>query len=156
MDNYQAVVRTPWATMGVACDDAAVFRVEFLLDHPPEVSPQNALAEEVCRQLLAYGADPAFPFDLPLGLTGTPHRMRVWRALQEIPSGKTVSYSALARVLGSSPRAVGQACGANPVAVIVPCHRVVAQTGLGGFMNHSGGRALDVKSTLLAHEHPLF
>ena len=90
-----------------------------------------------------------------LARTGTPFRQRVWAAISAIPRGRTATYGALAAQLGSAPRAVGQACGANPFPLIVPCHRVTAASGLGGFANAHDGWLLDVKRWLLAFEGAL-
>jgi methylated-DNA-[protein]-cysteine S-methyltransferase len=76
----------------------------------------------------------------------------VWQALRRIPGGSTQSYGELARQLHTAPRAVGQACGANPIPVIIPCHRVLARNGLGGFMSSAGGDSLAIKRWLLEHE----
>lgn len=93
--------------------------------------PHLARAREQLAEYFAGGRD---RFDLPLDLRGTPYQVRVWQALLEIPRGGWISYGALARMAGGSPRSVGGAVGANPVAVIVPCHRVLAAGGgLGGF-----------------------
>jgi methylated-DNA-[protein]-cysteine S-methyltransferase len=105
-------------------------------------------------QLEAYFAGELRDFDLPLALRGTEFQRRVWSALCEIPYGTAISYAELARRVGSPRgfRAVGQANGANPVGIIVPCHRVIASdTKLGGY---SGG--LDRKRWLLAHEGVAF
>ena len=95
------------------------------------------------RQLQAYAAGKAIKFGCRLDLSaGTPFQQKVWRALQTIPRGETRSYAWVAKAIGKpkAARAVGAACGANPVPIIVPCHRVVASDGsLGGF---SGGLAL--------------
>ena len=110
----------------------------------------GALLDEAARQLGEYFAGARGAFDLPLAPEGTPFRQRVWRALRAIPYGETRSYGALARLLGSAPRAVGGACGANPIAIVIPCHRVVAACGaLGGF---SGGAGCDTKRRLFDHE----
>ena len=91
-------------------------------------------------------------FDLPFVPSGTPFQLRVWHALMNIPAGQSTTYGALAKQLGTAARAVGQACGSNPLPILIPCHRVVAAHGLGGFMHASSGAPLDVKSWLLAHE----
>ena len=88
-------------------------------------------------------------FDLPLAPRGTPLRRRVWDALCLIPFGQTRTYADIARQAGGVPRAVGQANGANPIPIIIPCHRVVAVAGLGGY---SGGDGLETKRRLLALE----
>jgi len=90
---------------------------------------------------------------LPLRAAGTAFQRRVWGRIDAIPSGKTRTYGELANEIGSGPRAVGNACGANPYPVVVPCHRVVAADGrLGGFAGNRAGFLLDVKRWLLNHE----
>jgi methylated-DNA-[protein]-cysteine S-methyltransferase len=91
------------------------------------------------RQLRQYFAGRRKDFDLPLDLHGTPNQQLVWQALLEIPYGKTLSYGQLAGRIGSprAARAVGTACGRNPVPVIVPCHRVIGSTG--GLHGYGGG-----------------
>ncbi|MBZ0104515.1 MAG: methylated-DNA--[protein]-cysteine S-methyltransferase [Sulfuricella denitrificans] len=153
MKVYHAQMAMPFGVLGIVTEDEYLTGIDFL---PPATTPltaQNALAKEVCDQLQAYIRDPAFRFDLPLQALGTPYQRRVWQALMEITAGKTESYGSLATQLGSAPRAVGQACGANPIPVIIPCHRVLAKAGLGGFMNHAAGGPLQIKRWLLEHEH---
>jgi len=127
--------------------------IDFLPPDSPSLEAQNPLAREVCAQLLAYLADADFRFDLPLQPRGTHYQHKVWQALLQIPAGRTETYGALAKQLGSAPRAVGQACGANPIPIVIPCHRVLGKQGLGGFMNHSDGAPLQIKRWLLEHEH---
>ncbi len=110
--------------------------------------PQQAIA----GQLDAYFLDGSYRFDLPIDLQGTPFQRRVWQALQEIAPGHARTYGELARELGTSPRALGGACRANPCPIVVPCHRVVAADGLGGFAGDTSGRKLAVKRWLLEHE----
>ena len=85
-------------------------------------------------------------------LSGTDFQRRVWQALSDIQPGAPLTYGQLAEKLGTAPRAVGGACGANPIPVIVPCHRVVSASGLGGFMRTRYLGPLNIKSWLLAHE----
>ena len=92
------------------------------------------------------------PADLPLAPHGTPYRQRVWAALRQIPSGETRSYTQIADVAGGSPRSVGGANAANPIPILIPCHRVLATTGFGGY---SGGEGLATKQQLLALEQRL-
>jgi methylated-DNA-[protein]-cysteine S-methyltransferase len=120
----------------------------------------GSLVAEVARQLAVYFEDPAFRFDLPLETGGTPYQRRVWDALTRIPPGEPPSYGALAREVGGGARAVGGACRANPIPIVIPCHRVVAVSGLGGYMGAREGTGsrpdsaepLAVKAWLLAHE----
>ncbi|GAJ28143.1 methylated-DNA--[protein]-cysteine S-methyltransferase [Acidomonas methanolica] len=88
-------------------------------------------------------------FDLPLAPFGTPWRQRVWEALRRVPYGTTVTYQDLARQAGGSPRAIGGAMAANPIPILIPCHRVFGKTGLGGY---SGAGGLDDKRALLILE----
>ncbi|HEV2613720.1 MAG TPA: methylated-DNA--[protein]-cysteine S-methyltransferase [Gammaproteobacteria bacterium] len=85
-------------------------------------------------------------------LTGTDFQKRVWAELLKISPGKTVTYSELAKKLNSHPRAIGQACRANPLPIIIPCHRVVGKNNLGGYFGHTHGKLLDKKKRLLALE----
>jgi methylated-DNA-[protein]-cysteine S-methyltransferase len=88
-------------------------------------------------------------FDLPLAPAGSLYRRRVWQALADIPFGATRSYADIAKIAGGSPRSVGGANGANPIPIIIPCHRVISTTGLGGY---SGGEGLATKRYLLTLE----
>jgi len=110
---------------------------------------RSKLLMEAQRQLDAYFARRLKAFDLPLRMIGTEFQKRVWARMVKIPYGETVSYGLVARELASGPRAVGTACGRNPVPIIVPCHRILATNGIGGF---SGGTGLDTKRALLRLE----
>lgn len=150
---YNVVVAAPGFGLGVRCSAEEVLDIDFIAPQA-EVAPDSPLAAEVRRQLLAYLADPGFAFGLPLRPSGTPFQRRVWEQIAAIPRGQTRSYGAVAQRLHNAPRAVGQACGANPFPIVVPCHRVVASDGgLGGFARQGGGFLLDVKRWLLRHEH---
>jgi methylated-DNA-[protein]-cysteine S-methyltransferase len=150
--NYQAILIVPFGSLGIRCNDDALTGIEFLTAGVVPQSPRSTFAQKVCEQLTAYIADPDFRFSLPFQSGGTVHQNKVWQAMLEIPRGATRSYGALATELKSSAQAVGQACGANPIPIVIPCHRVVGKTGLGGFMGHSSGDSLDIKRWLLAHE----
>lgn len=153
MKNYHARLVTPFAVLGIVTGQNSVSEIAFLSPETTALEPQTPLAGEVCVQLQAYLADPKSPFDLPLLPSGTPFQLKVWQALLEIPSGHTLTYGSLAERLETSPRAVGRACAANPIPLVVPCHRVVAAKGLGGFMHHSAGGPVAIKQWLLEHEH---
>lgn len=114
----------------------------------PEAAP-TALLRRARAEVEAYFAGDRESFNLPLSPQGTAFQRRVWRALSGIPKGRVLTYGELAARLASSPRAVGGACGANPIPIIVPCHRVLARDGLGGY---SGAGGLATKSWLLAFE----
>ena len=149
---YQARLAAPFGVLGIRCTADALTGIEFLAPDTPLQAPTDAFSRKVCEQLKAYFADPDFRFNLPLLFNGTAHQGKVWQAMCAIPCGRTRQYGELAKELASSPRAVGQACGANPIPIVIPCHRVVSKAGLGGFANHSDGYTLDIKRWLLAHE----
>jgi methylated-DNA-[protein]-cysteine S-methyltransferase len=150
--SYNAIVTAPGFSLGIRCTDDEITAIEFLEPQPEKV-PTTPLAAEAVRQIQAYLNDPAFQFGLPLRPAGTPFQRRVWAQIAAIPSGRTDTYGQLAKMLKNAPRAVGQACGANPFPLVIPCHRVVATGGgLGGFSRHGGGFLLDVKRWLLRHE----
>lgn len=115
----------------------------------------DPLHKKIAQQLRAYFSRPTTRFELPLQLDGTPFQQKVWRALQTIPVSQTLSYGELAVRLHTSARAVGNACRANPVPLVVPCHRVIAKNGIGGFGGATQGRAIDRKRWLLHHEGAL-
>ncbi len=143
--------------LGVYCDKDWVQEIVFL---PPQYERMgdSPLAMETARQLMAWLKNPFFEFGLPLLPSGTPFQRKVWAAIDAIPCGETRSYGDIAKSIGSAPRAVGGACGANPFPIISPCHRVISKSldfnaGLGGFAKAgSDGLYLDIKRWLLAHE----
>ena len=138
--------------VGVRTRDGRITDICYLPPTAPRVSPRTLLGEKAAKQLEAYRANPDARFDLPLLVEGTPFQRRLWSALCEIPRGRTLTYGELARRLGAEPRAVGQACGDNRLPIVIPCHRVVAANGLGGFAHATGGYLLEAKRWLLAHE----
>jgi methylated-DNA-[protein]-cysteine S-methyltransferase len=150
MDEGTAVLDTPMGAVGVSWRDDVLTRVD--LEPVGATDVDAGLPLDVKEQLDAYFRDGFKSFDLRLELRGTPFQRRVWDALRSIPPGQTITYGELARRLGSSPRAVGGACRANPCPIVVPCHRVVGVSGLGGFAGDTSGRRLELKRWLLRHE----
>jgi len=103
-----------------------------------------------------YFDRPSYRFHLPLKPQGSAFQQRVWHAISAIEVGQTQTYGELAQQLDSSARAIGRACGTNPFPLIIPCHRVVAANGLGGFAQTSTtGYLLEIKRWLLMHEQSL-
>jgi methylated-DNA-[protein]-cysteine S-methyltransferase len=154
-DSFDACLRTPFATLGITTTDKHLTGVRFLAPTVPAKAPKrDSIAHLTCVQLQAYLENPAYVFDLPVKLSGTHHRLQVWEAMCRIPAGQVRSYGEVADELHSSARAVGGACGANPVPVIVPCHRIIgANHSIGGFMGAKGeGFEVGIKRWLLEHE----
>lgn len=112
----------------------------------------NQFEQEIQDQLQSYFDDANFRFQLPLDLKGTSHQKAVWTKMLEIPVGKVKTYGDIAKLIGSSGQAVGNACRNNPIPLIVPCHRVVAANAIGGFAGEKQGTLVKIKQSLLAHE----
>lgn len=147
-----AVLATPFGAFGIDTDGTCITGLTFLPPGTPAQTPRSAVAADAARQIEAWLQDPATPFELPLVSQGTPFQQRVWAAISAIPLGQVLTYGAIARSLGSAARAVGQACGANPYPLVVPCHRVVSASGIGGFSNTRDGHLIVTKKWLLARE----
>lgn len=144
---------TPFAVLGIITDGKVVTSVRYLPRSTAQAAPQDRVAERVCREIERYLADSDYLFTVPYRLEGTPFQHRVWREIEKLCPIKTITYGVMARHLRSGARAVGSACGANPIPLIVPCHRVLAAGGgLGGFMGGKDPFPLSVKRWLLRHE----
>lgn len=149
---WDAVFAAPGFALGLRVTDMVVSRIEFL---PAQTAraPRTGLAAEAVRQLATYLRDPSFVFDLPMIAPASTHGEKVRAAMMAIPPGSVLTYGEVARNIGSSPRAVGGACGANALPILVPCHRIVAAGGaLGGFAHSTRGFLPGIKRWLLAHE----
>lgn len=152
--HFALVLDSPIGAVGLRVFAGRLTDIELLYDTPePQARPvTDPLALRAAAQLSCYFADPRARFSLPLAQRGTPFQRRVWQALQAIPVGETLTYGELARQLKSSARAVGGACRANPLPIVVPCHRVVARADIGGFAGNLAGPEVEAKRWLLAHE----
>jgi methylated-DNA-[protein]-cysteine S-methyltransferase len=151
--DFAARLRTPFAVLGIRTEAGRITGVAYLPQGERTSPPGDAVAARAVGEIERYLADPAFVFTVPLAPRGTPFQQRVWAAIAAIPAGGSRTYGELARALHSAPRAVGQACGANPIALLIPCHRVVGSRGaLGGFMHAAAGDPVAIKRWLLAHE----
>ncbi len=152
---FSAIVVAPFGGIGIRIDGGQLKELTYL-PHSYDARPaRDPLAKEVAAQLRAYLKDPDFRFTLALPEVGTAHQRKVWNVIRAIPRGEVLTYGEVAKMIRSAPRAVGQACGANWFPVAIPCHRVTATGGIGGFGGyalHDGGFHHDVKRWLLRHE----
>ena len=149
---YDVTVEFPKFKVGVATREGVVTQLKYLPLSAPSVSPVNDLARRAERQLEGYRSDPNTRFDLPVAIEGTDLQKAVWQAMCAIPRGKTRTYGDIAREVGADARAVGQACGDNRLPLVIPCHRIVAANGIGGFAHATSGYLLETKRWLLMHE----
>lgn len=151
---FSAVVHTPFGGMGIRTKAGALVEMVYLPAHYAEKDAADPVASKAVQQIRRYLADPGFRFKLPLAPVGSAFQQRVWQAIAAIPCGQVQTYGQVAKCIQSAPRAVGQACGANWYPLVIPCHRVTAAGGLGGFSHHDDvdGFHLEVKRWLLRHE----
>ena len=147
MTFFHASINSPFGPLTLFEETGAIIVLEW--GRPPGVN-SSQLLETATRQLTEYFDGQRQTFDLPLRPEGTPFQRHVWTAMQTIPFGETQTYGALSKTAGGGPRAVGTACGANPVPIIIPCHRIV---GTGGRLTgYSGGQGIETKHQLLQLE----
>lgn len=139
-------IDTKFGRLCIEESDGAIVRLTW---GGEEDAPDTALLQEAARQMRAYDQGQLQRFDLPLKVTGSDFQKKVCQAMLSIPFGETRTYGDIAAELGYSAQAVGQGCGGNPIPVIIPCHRVLAANGLGGF---SGTGGIETKVALLRHE----
>ncbi|WP_087752909.1 methylated-DNA--[protein]-cysteine S-methyltransferase [Paraburkholderia caledonica] len=150
---FNAVIDAPFGKVGIRLEGGAVREIVYLPESMQNVAPDTPLARQAVEQIERYFSEASATFELPLAPVGTAFQRRVWQAICKIPPGAVVTYGQLARQLGSVPRAVGQACGANYFPIVIPCHRVVSSSGIGGFAHHAeDGFFRNVKRWLLTHE----
>lgn len=151
------VVATPIGRIAIDVDDDGHHcqSLSFLPSHVTLIAAQSPLSKQVAQELERYFSDPSdttFKFSFPLKIEGTSLRQKIWQMLRKIPVGTTVTYGELAKKLRTSPRVIGNACRSNKFIIAIPCHRVVAVNGLGGYAGETIGQALKIKQWLLDRE----
>jgi len=148
--NYDAIYKTPVAPVRIATHADKIIAIDWLHANCHSIFPRSKLSKQVCRSLEDYFkkacAFPAYNFHLQ----GTSFQKRIWKALQKIPPGGVLAYGQLAKKLNTSSRAIAQACRTKLVAIIIPCHRIVAATGLGGYSGIK--KRTGIKQWLLRYE----
>jgi methylated-DNA-[protein]-cysteine S-methyltransferase len=151
-DRFDAIVLLPFGAVGIRANAEAITEISFVNGFVREKRAINTLAQRAVEQLIAYCDDSSNRIELPLAIVGTEFQRRVWSEICKIPCGAARSYGELAQRLGSTARAVGQACGDNRFPLAIPCHRVVAAAGIGGFSHSAGGAYERIKRWLIQHE----
>jgi len=147
---FDAIVGAPFGAVGISVQGMQV-AIELLSEKHAPKPAVNRLAKDAAKQIEAYFADSYHYFNLPLIFKGTSFQKRVWEHISAIPTGQVVTYGEIAQAIGSGPRAVANACGANCLPLVVPCHRVVGKKDLGGFMQ-GNPKGPAIKKWLLKHE----
>lgn len=151
-DTFSAVIDSPIGRLGIVTNEHYLLALDFLTSATPLLPARTALAQKISMQLKHYFTDPAFQFTVPVQPHGTPFQQKVWSLLQAIPAKQTKTYGEAAKLLNTSPRAIGNACRNNPIPVIIPCHRIIASNGLGGYAGYTNFHWLQKKHWLLEHE----
>lgn len=151
---YHTRISTHFGDWSVSDDGQHVVALDYWPE-PTITYSETELGLNAKEQVLRYIADASFQFDLPLKPVGTDFQQKVWRMMCQIPAGETLTYGDVANSLNSAARAVGGACRANPIPLIIPCHRIVGKQGLGGFSGQTKGLTIDLKKLLLRHEGAL-
>jgi len=152
MVQYDGKVTFPFAVMGIRTQGSALIGLDFLPTGTVEEFAKSATGKQAWNALLDYLDDPKKAHEVVLAADGTDYQKRVWNAIRDIPLGEVRTYGELSDKLNSSPRAVANACRRNRIPLLIPCHRVVAKKGLGGYFGQTKGEMMTVKSWLLEHE----
>lgn len=150
--SYTASVKTPFAHLALVMNADELVAIDFISNNKKTIAPKTDAARRIVQQIESYSRHQAAGFRLKLDLHGTVFQQKVWRELQKIPYGKVITYGEIANRLKTSARAVGNACRRNPVPLIVPCHRVVSASGIGGYAGTTSGSVHSIKRELLNHE----
>ncbi len=158
--HYQAIISAPFGAVGIMMQEDKLVAID-LMPASHAIKPDlldthiDSNLAQMCECIHYYFQRPSQALTLPANIVGTPFQRRVWLAIQNIPAGETRTYGELAKSLGSGARAVANACGANKLPLVIPCHRVVAKNGLGGFMQGKHSDFVAIKRWLIDHEAKL-
>lgn len=141
---------TPVGQLKVTYNEHYIFESMFTKELSSPLIHKNSLTDFIVQELKNYSSNPQHRFLLPLNPEGSVYQKKVWQALLRLQAGDPITYGELARRLSSSPRAIGQACKKNPIALFIPCHRVIGKVNLGGYMGSM--EAISYKTDLIFHE----
>lgn len=146
-------ITVPPGTLAVTLNGEVITGIDLHARPLQQLPAASRDAEKrVAAELAAYFVDAAAPLTWPLQFAGSDFQLRVWRALRAIPAGRVKTYGQLAAEIGGCAQAVGNACRQNPIPIYIPCHRVVARGGIGGFAGKTAGQPIRLKRWLLQHE----
>lgn len=151
-DEDFAIIRTPIAKFGIYSKGNVLINAEWILDTRMTRKPETEFLTDVQQQINLFWQGSHQFSSIAMLKPGTDHRIKLLEELCRIPAGETRTYADLAKALGSSPRAIGGACRNNPFPLLIPCHRVVSTSGLGGYSGQTEGELPEIKQKLLAYE----
>lgn len=152
---YSLIVDSPIGKLGVKTSNQQVTGVDFLTKTTPLFHATDKFTTLITNQFHQYFSSKKFEFSLPYTLNGSEFQQQVLKAVATLPYGATFTYSELAAHLNTHPRAIGNACRRNPLPVIIPCHRIIAKGGNGGYAGQMSGELMAIKLWMINHEAKL-
>lgn len=152
IDAFDYILPSPIGNLGLNISSDAIQRLVYIKNKQEPHIPTHGFAVTVHQQIMQYFELQRTEFDLPINIQGTAFQHRVWQQVSKIPYGESLTYGDIALAINSGPRAVGNACRHNPIPIIIPCHRVVKKSGLGGYCGSIVGKEIQQKDWLLRHE----
>jgi methylated-DNA-[protein]-cysteine S-methyltransferase len=147
------VIASPIGKLGLTIVNNKLTKIVFLPSKVSLFCTKSSATKQFIAEIKKYFRNPRLGFKLSTQTKGTPLQQKIWRTIKKIPCSKTVTYGELAQKIGTNPRVIGNACRRNPIPIIIPCHRVVATTGYGGYCGSSHKDFLKIKKWLLNHEY---
>lgn len=151
-EKFDVVIDMPFCRFGLRFESGQLIETEFLPENYPLKAAESAAARHAVQQIEQYLKTPDSVFEIEVDIRGTEFQKSVWKIMSQIPAGAVKTYGEVAQILCSSPRAVGNACRRNHLPLIIPCHRIVSRSGIGGFTGQAEGEMPDIKRKILRHE----
>ena len=149
---FDFILPSPIGNLGLNISAKGIQRLCYLKTKQETKIPESGFEFTVHRQIMEYFELRRTEFNLPIDIEGTTYQKRVWKQVSKILYGESLTYGEIAKAIDSGPRAVGNACRHNPIPIIIPCHRVVKKTGMGGYCGSLVGKEIQQKDWLLRHE----
>ena len=152
IESFDYILRSPIGHLGLNISAKGIQRLFYIKTKQDSNIPAAGFGAKVHQQIMEYFELQRTEFDLPIDIQGTAYQNRVWSEVAKIAYGESLTYGDIAKAINSGPRAVGNACRHNPIPIIIPCHRVVKKSGIGGYCGSVVGKEIQQKDWLLRHE----
>ena len=152
IESFDYILPSPIGHLGLNISAKGIQRLFYIKTKQDSYIPATGFGAKVHQQIMEYFELQRTEFDLPIDIQGTAYQNRVWSEVAKIAYGESLTYGDIAKAINSGPRAVGNACRHNPIPIIIPCHRVVKKSGIGGYCGSVVGKEIQQKDWLLRHE----
>ncbi|MFK7794631.1 MAG: methylated-DNA--[protein]-cysteine S-methyltransferase [Gammaproteobacteria bacterium] len=152
IDSFDYILPSPIGLLGLNISSKGIQRLLYIKTKQDSRIPNKGFGAKVHQQIMEYFELQRTEFDLPIDIQGTTYQNRVLSEVVKISYGESLTYGDIAMAIDSGPRAVGNACRHNPIPIIIPCHRVVKKSGIGGYCGSIVGKEIQQKDWLLQHE----